>query len=77
MGGEAVAPNKSSLFRAGPVALVRSPESFIGKFVVFCPVGNQLSQPIKDRKEALAFALALKADGKPAVLMEVLDQFVP
>ncbi len=72
-----MAPNKSSLFRAGPVALVSPVDNFIGKFVVFCPVGSQLSQPIKDRKEALAFALSLKADGKPAVLMQILDQFVP
>lgn len=77
MGGEAVPPNRSSLFRAGPVTLVQPPDSFVGKFVVFSPVGNQLSQPIADRKEALAFALALKADGKPAVLMTIVDQFVP
>lgn len=49
--------------------------AFVGQYVVFTPVNNQLSQPITDKGTAFNYAAALRATGKPCVIMCVVAQF--
>lgn len=85
MGSQAVQPNVPKLPKATVqllqpqgLAMPVNPVgrgAFVGKFVVFSPVGNQLTQPIDSITEAENYARTLAASGKPAVVMAVVAQF--
>lgn len=86
-GASPVQPNAPAIVLPPQVALVQAPGlidpaklvgkgPFVGKYVVFTPVGNQLTQPM-DTAQADTFAKKLLAEKKACVIMLVVSQHTP
>ncbi len=64
-----------------PLSVHQSPRTvmlaneFVGKFVVFSPAGNIITQPTDNELEATEYAKSLAKSGKAAVVMTVVAQY--